>query len=210
MFTGIVEEVGRVRSLEAGDGQNGTGRLVVGACEVLVDTRLGDSIAVNGACLTVVALDNGSFSVDLAPETLRRTNLGSLAPGSGVNLERPLTLADRLGGHLVQGHVDGRGRLTSTKPEGDCVLMSFRAPKRLMRYIVEKGFIALDGISLTVVRRGASSFAISVIPYSLENTTLKERYVGDAANLEVDMLAKYVESLLRPERYVFSDLSPGD
>ncbi len=210
MFTGIVEEVGRVRSLEAGHGQNGTGRLVVGAGKVLVDTRLGDSIAVNGACLTVVALDNGSFSVDLAPETLRRTNLGSLAPGSGVNLERPLTLADRLGGHLVQGHVDGRGRLTSTKPEGDCVLMSFRAPKRLMRYIVEKGFIALDGISLTIVRRGASSFAISVIPYSLENTTLKERYVGDTANLEVDMLAKYVESLLRPERYVISDLSPGD
>ena len=210
MFTGIVEEVGRVRSLEAGHGQNGTGRLVVGAGKVLVDTRLGDSIAVNGACLTVVALDNGSFSVDLAPETLRRTNLGSLAPGSGVNLERPLTLADRLRGHLVQGHVDGRGRLTSTKPEGDCVLMSFRAPKRLMRYIVEKGFIALDGISLTIVRRGASSFAISVIPYSLENTTLKERYVGDTANLEVDMLAKYVESLLRPERYVISDLSPGD
>ena len=210
MFTGIVEEVGRVRSLEAGHGQNGTGRLVVGAGKVLVDTRLGDSIAVNGACLTVVALDNGSFSVDLAPETLRRTNLGSLAPGSGVNLERPLTLADRLGGHLVQGHVDGRGRFTSTKPEGDCVLMSFRAPKRLMRYIVEKGFIALDGISLTIVRRGASSFAISVIPYSLENTTLKERYVGGTANLEVDMLAKYVESLLRPERYVISDLSPGD
>ena len=210
MFTGIVEEVGRVRSLEAGHGQNGTGRLVVGAGKVLVDTRLGDSIAVNGACLTVVALDNGSFSVDLAPETLRRTNLGSMAPGSGVNLERPLTLADRLGGHLVQGHVDGRGRFTSTKPEGDCVLMSFRAPKRLMRYIVEKGFIALDGISLTIVRRGASSFAISVIPYSLENTTLKERYVGGTANLEVDMLAKYVESLLRPERYVISDLSPGD
>ena len=210
MFTGIVEEVGRVRSLEAGHGQNGTGRLVVGAGKVLVDTRLGDSIAVNGACLTVVVLDNGIFSVDLAPETLRRTNLGSLAPGSGVNLERPLTLADRLGGHLVQGHVDGRGRLTSTKPEGDCVLMSFRAPKRLMRYIVEKGFIALDGISLTIVKRGASSFAISVIPYSLENTTLKERYVGDTANLEVDMLAKYVESLLRPERYVISDLSPGD
>ena len=198
MFTGIVEEVGRVRALEPWESEAGTGRLVVGAIRVLESAKLGDSIAVNGACLTIVALDKGSFSVDLAPETLRRTNLGSVGPGSGVNLERPLALGDRLGGHLVQGHVDGRGRLTSTKPEGDCVIMRIRAPKRLMPYIVEKGFIAIDGISLTIVRKGVSSFTISVIPYTSENTTLKERYVGDAANLEVDMLAKYVESLLRP------------
>ena len=197
MFTGIVEEVGRVKDLERTTRQDAAGCLAVGARRVLESLRLGDSIAVNGACLTVVALDDDSFSVDLAPETLRRTNLGSLGPGSGVNLERPLAVADRLGGHIVQGHVDATGRVISTKPQGDCMLMRFRAPKRLMPYIVEKGFVAVDGISLTVVKKGGSSFTISVIPYTLNNTILKQRSVGDAANLEVDILAKYVESLLR-------------
>ena len=197
MFTGIVEEVGRVKDLERTIRQDAAGCLAIGARRVLESLRLGDSIAVNGACLTVVALDDDSFRVDLAPETLRRTNLGSLGPGSGVNLERPLAVADRLGGHIVQGHVDATGRVISTKPQGDCMLMGFRAPKRLMPYIVEKGFVAVDGISLTVVKKGASSFTISVIPYTLNNTILKQRCVGDAANLEVDILAKYVESLLR-------------
>ena len=198
MFTGIVEQVGRVTSLEAPFNGVGVHRLSIRAIESLDELKLGESIAVNGACLTVVALADKGFSVELAPETVRRTNLGALEPGGGVNLERPLAVADRLGGHIVQGHVDGRGRMISARKDGDCVLMGFRAPKRLMRYIVEKGFVAVDGISLTVVNKRTSSFSVSVIPYSLEHTILGERRVGDSVNLEVDILAKYVESLLRP------------
>jgi riboflavin synthase len=197
MFTGIVEEVGQVKSLEAPSPEVGVGRLVISAAKVVDGLKLGDSISVNGTCLTVVALDGDSFSVDLALETLRRTNLGSLEPASGVDLERPLAATDRLGGHIVQGHVDATGRVISVRPEGDSILMNFRVPKKLMPYIVEKGFIAVDGISLTVVRKRASSFTISVIPYTLDNTILKERRAGDPVNLEVDILAKYVESLLR-------------
>ena len=197
MFTGIVEEVGCVKSFNLPSWTRGVGQLAVEAVKVLEGLRLGDSIAVSGACLTVVGLDGESFSVDLAPETLRRTCLGSLEPGRGVDLERPLAATDRLGGHIVQGHVDATGGVISIKLEGDSVLMRFRAPKRLMPYIVEKGFVAVDGISLTVVKKGASSFSISVIPYTMANTTLKERRVGDRVNLEVDIVAKYVESLLR-------------
>ena len=197
MFTGIVEEVGQVKSLEAPSPEVGVGRLVISAAKVVDGLKLGDSISVNGTCLTVVALDGDSFSVDLAMETLRRTDLGSLKPASGVDLERPLAATDRLGGHIVQGHVDATGRVISIRPEGDSILMGFRSPKKLMPYIVEKGFIAVDGISLTVVKKRASSFTISVIPYTLDNTILKERRVGDPVNLEVDILAKYVESLLR-------------
>ena len=196
MFTGIVEEVGHVKSLEMAP-ERSTCRLTIVAGRVLTDLKMGDSIAVNGACLTVVALDGDSFGVDLAPETLRRTNLGSLDPGRGLDLERPLAASDRLGGHIVQGHVDASGKVTSARYEGDCVIMGFRAPKKLMSYIVEKGFVAVDGISLTVVKKRVSSFTVSVIPYTLENTVLGERRVGDSVNLEVDILAKYVETLLR-------------
>ena len=196
MFTGIVEEAAPVRSMELDEA--GNGRLSVAPVRVLEGLKLGDSIAVNGACLTVVSLDGGTFGVDLAPETLRKTNLGALKEGGVVNLERPLAVGDRLGGHIVQGHVDATGRVQSARPEADCVLMGFRTPKRLMPYIVEKGFVAVDGISLTVVNRRTSSFTVSVIPYTLEHTTLRERRVGDPVNLEVDVLAKYVESLLRP------------
>jgi riboflavin synthase len=189
MFTGIVEEVGGVASL-------GDHRLTVLGSKVLEGIRLGDSIAVNGACLTVVSFDEGEFSVDLAPETLRRTSLGNLQGGDRVNLERPLAVSDRLGGHIVQGHVDGTGRLASIKPEGDCAIFRIFSPKRLMPYIVEKGFMAVDGISLTVVTKGASSFTVSVIPYTLENTNLKGKVAGDRVNLEVDIVAKYVESLM--------------
>ena len=195
MFTGIVEEAAPVRSMKLDEA--GNGRLSVAPALVLEGLKLGDSIAVNGACLTVVSLDAGSFAVDLAPETLRKTNLGALNEGDTVNLERPLAVGDRLGGHIVQGHVDATGRVESAKPEADCVLMGFRTPKRLMPYIVAKGFVAVDGISLTVVNRRASSFTVSVIPYTLEHTTLRERRVGDPVNLEVDVLAKYVESLLK-------------
>lgn len=189
MFTGIVEEVGKVASLDSHC-------LSIQAHKVMDGLKLGDSIAVNGACLTVVAFGKDSFRVELSPETLRRTALGTLNVGAGVNLERPLAVNDRLGGHIVQGHVDATGRITSRRPEGDCVILRVSSPKRLMPYIVEKGFVAVDGISLTVVKKGASSFTLSVIPYTLENTNLKARPVSDRVNLEVDIVAKYVESLL--------------
>jgi len=189
VFTGIVEEVGQVSQLD-------DHRLSVRGSKVLVDTKLGDSIAVNGACLTLVSFDEGEFSVDLAPETIRRTSLGNVNAGDWVNLERPLAVSDRLGGHIVQGHIDGTGRITSIRPEGDCIIIRITSPKRLMPYIVEKGFMAVDGISLTVVKRGASSFTVSVIPYTIENTNLKGKMAGDRVNLEVDIVAKYVESLM--------------
>ena len=196
MFTGIVEEAALVRSIELDEA--GNGRLAVAPERVLEGLKLGDSIAVNGACLTVVSLDGGALEVDLAPETLRKTNLGALQKGDVVNLERPLAVGDRLGGHIVQGHVDATAKVQSARPEAGCVVMGFRTPKPLMPYIVKKGFVAVDGISLTVVNKRASSFTVSVIPYTLEHTTLKERHVGDPVNLEVDVLAKYVESLVRP------------
>ena len=189
MFTGIVEEVGRVFSIDAD-------ALVVEASTALQGLKLGDSIAVNGACLTAVELTADSFRADLSPETLRRTNLGNLSTGSAVNLERPLAAGDRMGGHVVQGHVDGTGTVRSFRPEGDSCVFRFSVPKRLMPYVVEKGFISVDGASLTVVQKGASSFTIAVIPYTLEHTVLGQRHKGDRVNLEVDILAKYVESLL--------------
>ena len=169
---------------------------MVEASKVLEGLKLGDSIAVNGTCLTAVKLASDSFRADLSPETFRRTNLGDLTTGSPVNLERPLAAGDRMGGHVVQGHVDGTGRVRSFKVEGEGYMFSFNAPKRLMPYIVEKGFISVDGASLTVVKKGAASFSIAVIPYTLEHTVLGERQKGDRVNLEVDILAKYVESLL--------------
>ena len=189
MFTGIVEEVGTVKDFE---GQ----MMVVQACKVMESLKLGDSIAVNGTCLTVIQRSDHTFIVELSPETLRRTSLGFLSVGHGINLERPLAVSDRLGGHIVQGHVDATGSITSSKPDGDCVILRVRSPKRLMPYIVEKGFVAVDGISLTVVKRGASSFTLSAIPYTLQNTNLMGKTVGDQVNLETDIIAKYVESLL--------------
>ena len=189
MFTGIVEEVGVVASL------NGP-RLSLWAHTVMEGMKLGDSIAVNGACLTVVARYDGGFSVELSPETLRRISFENLKAGQDVNLERPLAVSDRLGGHIVQGHVDGTGRISSSRPESDSVIFRITCPKRLMPYVVEKGFITVDGISLTVVKKGASSFTLSLIPYTLANTNLKDKAPGDRVNLEADVLAKYVESLL--------------
>lgn len=189
MFTGIVEEVGVVAKIsDIG--------MTVRATKVTEDLKLGDSIAVNGACLTAVSFDRTEFSVDLSPETMRRTSLDQLSVGGPVNLERALLASDRMGGHIMQGHVDGTGRVMSTKRDGDSTVFRIRVPKRLQRYIVEKGFVAVDGISLTVVKRGASSFTLAVIPYTLENTNLSAVSVGDRVNLEADILAKYVESLL--------------
>lgn len=189
MFTGIVEEVGVVASLDGPD-------LCVRASHVMDGLKLGDSISVNGACLTVVDRNEGGFRVELSPETLRRTSLGNLSANKVVNLERPLAVSDRLGGHIVQGHVDATGRVSSSKPEEDCVILRVTCPKRLMPYIVEKGFIAVDGISLTVVKKGTSSFILSVIPYTLDNTNLKQLVIGERVNLETDIVAKYIESLL--------------
>ena len=189
MFTGIVEEVGRVSSL---DGY----RLKINASRVLEDVKLGDSIAVNGACLTVVEFGTDGFAVDLAPETLRRTSLEQADAGSAVNLERALAAHDRMGGHIVQGHVDATGTITGFTPEADCYIMEVEVPESLAPYIVEKGFIAVDGISLTVVQRSEHRFTISVIPFTMQNTNLHEREIGDRVNLEADILAKYVESLL--------------
>ena len=189
MFTGIVEEVGVVAKIsDIG--------MTVRATKVTEDLKLGDSIAVNGACLTAVSFDRTEFSVDLSPETMRRTSLDQLSVGGPVNLERALLASDRMGGHIMQGHVDGTGRVMSTKRDGDSTVFRIRVPKRLQRYIVEKGFVAVDGISLTVVKRGASSFTLAVIPYTLKNTNLAALSVGDRVNLEADILAKYVESLL--------------
>jgi len=188
MFTGIVEEIGVVRAIRPG-------QLAISARAVLQGTRPGDSICVNGACLTVTALDGGSFSVDVMPETLRRTNLGGLRAGDRVNLERPLAAGGRLGGHFVQGHVDATGRVLSLTPEEGAVLARFEAPPAVMRYIVDKGFIAVDGVSLTVVEHDATYFAVSLVAYTREHTTLGSRGVGDLVNLEVDTIAKYVERL---------------
>ena len=189
MFTGIVEEVGVVAKI------SDSGMTVL-ATKVTEDLKLGDSIAVNGTCLTAVSFDRTEFSVDLSPETVRRTSLGRLSVGGPVNLERALLASDRMGGHIVQGHVDGTGRIMSTKRDDDSTIFRIRVPKRLNRYIVEKGFVAVDGISLTVVKIGASSFTLAVIPYTLKNTNLAALSIGDRVNLEADILAKYVESLL--------------
>ena len=189
MFTGIVEELGVVAKIS-------NNAMTVQASKVTEDLKLGDSIAVNGTCLTAVNFSRTEFSVDLSPETMRRTSLGQLSEGSPVNLERALLASDRMGGHIVQGHVDSTGRVMSSRVDGDSIIFRIRVPKRLNPYIVEKGFIAVDGISLTVVKEGASSFTLAVIPYTLKNTNLASVSIGDLVNLEADILAKYVESLL--------------
>ena len=193
MFTGIVEEVGRVTSAQSG-------KLVISTSEVLRGIELGGSIAVNGVCLTETDFSTSSFSVDIMLETLEWTNLGSLSAGDEINLELPLTLEKPLGGHLVQGHVDDTGRVVSIMWDGEAMLIRFEAPPEIMRYIVEKGFIAVDGVSLTVVTKDASSFQVSVVDFTRKDTTLGSRRVGDQVNLEVDIIAKYVEQLSQPRR----------
>ena len=188
MFTGIVEEIGRVTSVKPGN-------LVIAASSILQRMELGASIAVNVVCLTITNLNPNSFSVDVMPETLKRTNLGLLSTGSKVNLEQPLAIDGRLGGHLVQGHVDDTGRVVSVTWNNGAMLIKFEAPPEVMRYVVVKGFIAVDGVSLTVVNKDTSSFQISVVDYTRKHTTLGSRKVGDLVNLEVDIIAKYVEQL---------------
>jgi riboflavin synthase len=190
VFTGIVEEVGKIVSARPGN-------LTVAAGKVLEGMENGASMAVNGACLTVTSFDDKSFSVEVMPETLDKTNLGMLKAGDGVNLERPLSLGGRLGGHLVQGHIDDTARVISVTPRGDSILVGFEAPPHLMAYIVEKGFIAVDGVSLTVVSKDNSSFKVSLVGYTRQHTILSKLRVGDMVNLEADIIAKYVEQFNR-------------
>jgi riboflavin synthase len=192
MFTGIVQETGRVISVAAG-------RLVIAAGAVMRGLEPGGSVAVNGVCLTVTGQDSGSFSVDVMPETLRRTNLGRLRPGDRINLERPLGLGGEIGGHLVQGHIDGTGSVASIVREGEALLIDFAAPAEVMRYIVDKGFIAVDGTSLTVVEKGAGSFRVSIVGFTREHTILADKKVGDEVNLEADIIGKYVAEFLKPQ-----------
>jgi riboflavin synthase len=193
VFTGIVEEVGKVRAA-------GAGELAIAASEVMAGMENGASIAVNGVCLTVTDFDQNSFSVKVMPETLRRTNLGRLFAGDRVNLERALPLGGRLGGHLVEGHVDATGKVTSVTREGEARLINFYAPPEVMDYLVEKGFIAVDGVSLTIVTKDISSFSVSVVDYTLKNTNLGDRRVGDVVNFEVDIIAKYVKQFTQGHR----------
>ncbi len=193
MFTGIVEEIGRVA------GATGQG-LTIGAREVLKGLTLGQSLAVNGVCLTVTAFTPTSFTIEVMPEPLRRTDLGSLKTGDRVNLERPLKFGGEMGGHLVQGHVDATGTLIAITREGDARILRLQAPPEVMRYIVEKGFIAVDGVSLTVAGLDADSFTVSIVGYTFTHTTLGERRPGDAVNLEVDIMAKYAERFSRPAK----------
>jgi len=193
VFTGIVEEVGSVASVP-------TGSLVITASKVLKGMQPGGSIAVNGVCLTVTDFDSNSFSVDVMSETLKRTNLGLLHTGDSVNLERPLALGGEVGGHLVQGHVDDTGRVASVTGEGAAVLIRLEASPEAIRFIVPKGFIAVDGVSLTVVDKDTGSFWVSIVDYTRRHTILGSKKVGDMVNLEVDIIAKYVEQLSQPQR----------
>ncbi|MFA7323937.1 MAG: riboflavin synthase [Candidatus Nanopelagicales bacterium] len=197
MFTGIVEERGQIVSVTPlGD----SARLVIRAAIALSDAQLGDSIAVNGVCLTVAERDSDTFTADVMAETLARTSLGSAKPGSDVNLERAMPANGRLGGHLVQGHVDGTGHIAAIAPAEHWTVVRIAIPEHLSRYIAEKGSITIDGVSLTVVSVDDSSFAVSLIPTTLRDTTLGEREVGDIVNLEIDVIAKYVERLLEARR----------
>ncbi|MFJ3882670.1 riboflavin synthase [Streptomyces sp. NPDC090077] len=193
MFTGIVEELGEVTAVEQ---LADASRFRLRGPVVTEGAKHGDSIAVNGVCLTVVETEDGEFTADVMQETLDRSSLGALAAGSRVNLERPMALGGRLGGHLVQGHVDGTGRIVSRTPSEHWEIVKVSLPENLARYVVEKGSITVDGVSLTVVEAAADYFTISLIPTTLALTTLGIKQSGDPVNLEVDVLAKYVERLL--------------
>jgi riboflavin synthase len=194
MFTGLIEDLGTVRELRLG---TESARLTISTAIPLAELRLGESIAVDGACLTVVAFGDGAFTADVSPETLARTTLGALAPGRRVNLERALRLADRLGGHLVSGHVDAVGTTIERVREGNAVRFTFRIPVGVGRYLAEKGSVTVDGVSLTVNAVTDATFSVAIIPHTLAMTTLEERRVGSRVNVEADLLARYVERLLR-------------
>ena len=195
LFTGIIEEIGVVKSIVSGANSC---ELTVSANLVLDGTKTGDSIAVNGVCLTVTKMTSDSFTADVMPETLRRSALGSLKSGSTVNLERAMAADGRFGGHIVSGHIDGTGKIISMKREKNAVWVKIEADSSILRLIVEKGSIAIDGISLTVAEVSGSSFSVSVIPHTAEKTTLLSKKIGDIVDLENDIIGKYVQRLIEP------------
>lgn len=196
MFTGIVEELGTVKQVVSG---SAWGQIEIAGQKVLEGTKLGDSIAVNGVCLTVTNLRSDSFTADVMAETMRRSNLGSLKKGDQVNLERAMAADGRFGGHMVSGHIDGTGVISQMKQEGNAVWVTVDTSEDLMRLIVEKGSIAIDGISLTVAKEMPGAFQVSIIPHTGEETTLLKKKTGAVVNLENDMIGKYVEKLMRKE-----------
>lgn len=193
MFTGLIAALGTVERLAEG---STSCRLTVRTPKLLSGVKIGDSIAVNGVCLTVVHLRGDTFTADVMPETVRRTTLHLLQPGDRVNLEKALRPADGLDGHIVQGHVEGVGSIQQIVPEGNALVYRIKAPRELLRYIVEKGSVAVDGISLTVTEADDSGFGVSLIPHTAKMTTLGVKHAGDAVNLETDILARYVEKML--------------
>lgn len=195
MFTGIVEEIGTVEQVRKGQH---SAVITIRAAKVLEDARIGDSIAVNGICLTVTDLAAGRFSADVMHETLNRSSLAQLKHGSHVNLERAMAADGRFGGHIVAGHVDGTGKIVSTRRDDTAVWYTVKAAPQILRYIVEKGSVAVDGISLTVAEVFHDKFSISAIPHTVDQTVLKERAAGDVVNLETDIIGKYVEKLMQP------------
>ncbi|HEX6770220.1 MAG TPA: riboflavin synthase [Candidatus Binatia bacterium] len=193
MFTGLIEDIGKISALRL---RNGSAVMTVQTKLPVGRMDLGASIAVNGACLTVVKKLKSAFTVDVSPETLACTNLGALKPGSLVNLERPMRLNERLGGHLVTGHVDGVGQIAAVKPQGEFTIFSFRVARELGGLLVAKGSVAVDGISLTVNQCRRAGFSVAIIPFTLQHTNLQGRRVGDKVNVETDLIGKYVHSFL--------------
>tara|TARA_Y100000817_G_scaffold114306_1_gene89533 strand:+ start:1476 stop:2057 length:582 start_codon:yes stop_codon:yes gene_type:complete len=190
MFTGIVEELGKILTISDSE-------IHIQASVVLSDLEVKDSVSVNGVCLTAVEKSDDNFLVNVVPETLRRTNLGTLSSGSLVNLERSVSYGGRIGGHLVQGHVDGTGEITEIIPDGDAEIIVIQIDRQFSKYIVEKGYICVDGASLTVVKCDENSFSITLIPYTKKHTVFGIKTVGDLVNIEVDMISKYVENILK-------------
>lgn len=196
MFTGIIEETGRIKNIKKGAA---SAVLEIQASKVLEDVRLGDSIAVNGVCLTVTGFSSSEFSADVMHETLNRSSLGTLKTGSAVNLERAMKADGRFGGHIVSGHIDGTGVITDIKRDDNAVWYTIDAPAEIMRYVVEKGSVAIDGISLTVAEISPAYFKVSVIPHTAGNTTLSMKRQGERVNIENDIIGKYVEKLMTPD-----------
>jgi len=197
MFTGIIEEIGTIKNIQKG---KNSAVLTVQAKIVLEDLKIGDSIAVNGICLTVISFDNNSFNADVMHETLNRSSLTQLKAGSFVNLERAMLANGRFGGHIVAGHIDGVGKIIQIKKDDTAIWYTIKTEKSILRYIVEKGSIAIDGISLTVAKVNSDSFSISAIPHTISQTILSKSKVGSIVNLENDIIGKYVEKLLKPEQ----------
>lgn len=197
MFTGIIEEIGKIKAVRRGSRSS---VLEIEAKKVVEDTRIGDSIATNGVCLTVVAIGSNGFSADVMPETMERSGLGRLKPGDHVNLERALCLNSRLGGHLVAGHIDGTGRIAEYKQDENAIWITITASPQILRYVIEKGSVAIDGVSLTVAYVDEQVLKVSVIPHTQTETTLTSKRIGETVNIENDMMAKYVEKLMTPQK----------